>query len=99
MNITTEENRHSSSQNQMVEEKANFKSQHGQNLTCNFCPEDEPQFHLVFGKKITKDIDMYKLKLENIYKDITKQEKAEKELQKILKQRNIRFKIPKHIFQ
>ena len=63
MNITTEENRHSSSQNQMVEEKANFKSQHGQNLTFNFFPEDEPQFHLVFGKKITKDIDMYKLEL------------------------------------
>ena len=77
----------------MVEVKANFKTQYGHNLTCNFCPEEETQFHLVSCKEVTKDIDMSKFEYEDIYKDITKQEEAAKGLHKILKQRNLRLKM------
>ena len=94
MNITTEEKQTLFKfKTRMVEVKANFKTQYGHNLTCNFCLEEETQFHLVSCKEVTKDIDMSKFEYEDIYKDITKQEEAAKGLHKILRQRNLRLKM------
>ena len=81
----------------MVEVKSNFKTQHGHNLACNFCPEEETQTHLLTCKELIKDIDMSKVEYDDIFKDITRQENAAKELNKILKQRNLRLKL--NLFQ
>ena len=76
----------------MVEVKSNFKAKYGQNLSCNFCPEEETQIHLLSCKELLKDLDMPKVEYDDIFKDITRQEKAAKELNKILKERNNRLK-------
>ena len=77
----------------MVEVKSNFKTQYGQNLTCLFCPEEETQSHLLSCKDITKDLDISEVDYDDIYKDIARQEKAAKALNKILKQRNLKLKM------
>ena len=76
----------------MVEVKSNFKTKYGQNLSCNFCPEEETQIHLLSCKELVKDLDMSNIEYDDIFKDITRQEKAAKELNKILKERNNRLK-------
>ena len=41
----------------MVEVKANFKSQYGQDLTCKFCSEDDTQSHLLSCKELVDNLD------------------------------------------
>lgn len=72
----------------MVDVKSNFKMQYGQNLTCYFCLETDTQSHLLLCKPITNWIDMQSTEYDQIFQDISKQEKIPKILKRILKQRN-----------
>ena len=77
----------------MVAVKSNFKSQYGDNLSCQFCPEEETQSHLLSCKELTKDLDISGVEHEDIFKDISRQEKAAKVLNRILKQRDLKLKM------
>ena len=57
-NITTEEKQVLFRfRTRMVEVKSNFKNQHGCNLICNFCQNEDTQSHLLGCKILTNDID------------------------------------------
>ena len=76
----------------MVQVKSNFKNQYGQNLTCHFCPAEETQSHILLCKE-TSDIDTSQVSYDDIFGDISKQEKIAKVLNKILKLRNSKLEI------
>ena len=77
----------------MVAVKSNFKSQYGDNFSCQFCPEEESQSHLLFCKELTKGLDISGVEHEDIFRDISRQEKAAKVLNRILKQRDLKLKM------
>ena len=94
MNISTEEKQTLFKfRTRMVEVKSNFKTLHGQNLTCNFCPEEETQCHLLTCPELTKNMNISDIEHDDIFKDISKQEKAAKTLNKIVKERNLKMKL------
>ena len=76
----------------MISVKSNFKSQHGQNLTCQFCNEEDQQSHLLFCSEITQGIDTSQVKYEHIFGSTSEQEKVAIILTKIIKQRNTKLK-------
>ena len=45
----------------MIDVKTNFKSKHGQDLSCRLCPEEENQAHLLSCKEIIEYIDTSKM--------------------------------------
>ena len=73
----------------MVAVKSNFKCQCGANLACQFCPEEDTQSHLLSCKELTKGLEISHV----VYEDISKQEKAAKTLNRILKQRYLKLKM------
>ena len=77
----------------MVDVKCNFKKMYEPNLTCFFCPEEDNQAHLLSCGQVTVGIDTSGLQHEDIFKDVTKQEKIAKVYNKILRQRNLKLKI------
>ena len=78
----------------MVDVKCNFKTVYEPNLTCFFCPEEDTQAHLLSCGQVTVGIDTSGLHYEDIFKNVTKQEKIAKVYNKILRQRNLKLKIP-----
>ena len=77
----------------MVEVKSNFKTQHDDQVTCSFCPEEDTQSHLLSCKEVTVGIDTSSVEYEDIFRDIDKQEAIAKVYYKILNQRNLELKI------
>ena len=76
----------------MVDVKLNFKTQYGQNLACNFCPEMESQSHLLTCKQLTNDIDLEDTEYNDIFQDISKQEKVASIFNRILRKRSTLLK-------
>ena len=76
----------------MIDVKANFKSQYGQDLTCRFCPEIETQSHLLVCREIINNLDVSSVTHEDIYEDITKQEAVAKVFSAAIRIRNSKLK-------
>ena len=55
----------------MIDVKANFKSQYGQDLTCSLYPEIETQPHLLVCREIINILEVSSVTYEDIFKDIT----------------------------
>ena len=77
----------------MVEVKANFKSQYGQDLTCRFCSEDDTQSHLLSCKELVDNLDTSKVAYSDIFKDLKNQEEMARIYTQILKVRSLKLKI------
>ena len=93
MNLSTEEKQILFKlRTRMVDVKFNFKTQFGQNLTCNFCPEMETQAHLLTCKQLIEGIDISDTEYDHIFLDVSKQEKAATIYNKILRKRSILLK-------
>ena len=76
----------------MIDVKYNFKTQYGQNLACNFCPEMETQSHLLTCKQLTNGIDLADTEYDDIFQDISKQEKVAIIFNRILRKRSTLLK-------
>ena len=77
----------------MVSVKTNFKSQFGQNLTCQFCPQEDSQLHLLSCTEITQGIDTSDVLYEHIFGSTREQERVAIVLSKIMKLRNTKLKL------
>ena len=76
----------------MIDVKANFKSQYGQDLSCRFCPEIETQAHLLVCREIINDLDVSGVSYEDIFEDISKQEAIAKVYSAAMRIRNSKLK-------
>ena len=93
MNLSTEEKQILFKlRTRMVDVKFNFKTQFGQNLTCNFCPESDTQAHLLSCQQLIDGIDISNTEYDHIFLDVSKQEKAAKIYNKILRKRSTLLK-------
>ena len=73
----------------MIDVKTNFKSKHGQDLSCRLCPVEENQAHLLSCKEIIECKTTY----DNIFWDLKKQEEIAKIYTQILKTRSTKIRI------
>ena len=97
MNLSTEEKQTLFKlRTRMVDVKFNFKTQHGHNLTCSFCPEIDTQSHLLSCMELTKGLDMSGIEYDQIFQDLEKQEKIAIIFNKILRKRNTKQKSMKN---
>ena len=77
----------------MIDVKTNFKSKHGQDLSCRLCPEEENQARLLSCKEIIGCIYTSKTTYDDIFGDLKKQEEIAKIYTQILKTRSTKIRI------